>query len=109
MTKKLPFEKPSELIVLEPRINQLLVKYHLDKYYSVEDLELMIYECEPENEFTVFDPVLEHLNSAMDKADLMIVLNNELWNATPLKMMNGISPIQSLNFDRLKEKREVMD
>lgn len=109
MTKKLPFIKPPELIVLEPRINKLLVKYHLDKYYSVEDLELMIYECSVENEFTVFDPVIEHITSAEDVADLLIILNNELWNATPLKMMNGISPIQSINSDRLKEKREVMD
>ena len=109
MKHKLFFTKPPELITLEPRIKKLLEKYHLDQYYSVEDLELMIYECLPENEFNVFDPVIEHLVLAEDKADFLIFLNNELWNATPLKMLGGISPIQSMNPDRLKEKREVMD
>ena len=109
MTKKLPFTKPLELLTLEPKINKLLVKYHLEKDYSVEDLELMIYECLPENEFNVFDPVIEHLQSAKDCADVLITLQNELWNATPLKMLNGKSPIQMIKSERLGQKREAMD
>ena len=81
---------------LEPKIEKLLRKHNLDKLFSLEDLELMIYNCPKGKEFRVFDPLIRHLKRNEDVEEVLMVLHNELWNHTPLKMLGGKSPWQTL-------------
>lgn len=94
--KKPSFKKPKELLELEPKIRKLLHQHGIDRHYSLEEIELMIYNCPPNKDLEVFEPVLKNIQSAEAAEELLIVLHNELWNATPLKMLGGKSPLQVL-------------
>lgn len=106
---KLPFNKPADLIKLEPKIQKLLVKHSLDRRFTVEDLEIMAFHCLKGREFRVFDPVIKHLKSGKEIEEVLMVLHNELWNHTPLKILDGKSPWQMVQDRSPKESSPCTD
>lgn len=96
---------------MEPKITKLLQKYHLDELFTVEDLELLAYNCPANLEFEVFEPVVKQLKKSEEADELLLSLHNELWNATPLKMLNGKSPLQMMTKTNLGKhgKNVVLD
>lgn len=97
--------KSGEALAAERDASEFLRRFGLDRHYSLERIERLIYECPEGGEDRVFDPVVACL--AGDLAVLYKfdqVFRTRLFAHVPQKSLNGLSPVRfALNLRLLRD------
>ena len=97
--------KSEEAEIARRDAGDFLLRHALDGYYTLEDIEELIYNCPEGGEDRLFDPVVAHL-----KGDLAVlyefdqVFRIRLFAHVPQKALNGLSPVRfALNLRAMRD------
>ncbi len=92
--KKCP--KNNDVLKVEAEVQRFLNDYNLIGDFSIEEIEQWIYHCPSNQERSLFDPILNKMNSGsfFDLLRFNKLFNERLFAHVPQKILNGLSPVK---------------